>query len=226
MYTVKQSGKEFNKEWLKVLFANADLVNEYYSQAGQDIFALVANNGKKNGTYVELGCNEPFIINNTYLLESTFNWKGVSVDFDKKFEFMWRVSKRTSNMSTQDATTLDWDSISSTLGTTQIDYLSLDLEPASITYKALQNIPLDKISFNCITYEHDAYRFGDEWKNKSRELLTSKGYKLICGNIGNYEDWYVNEKYVNVNNLSTLIKEYPGLDGELHLMPGKVVPSL
>jgi len=226
MYTAKESGKPFKKEWLAVPFNNSELVTEYYSQAGQDIFALIGTNGKKDGTFVELGCNEPFIINNTYLMERVFNWKGVSIDFNSKFEPMWRGSARTSNMSTQDATKLNWGSISTTLGTTHIDYLSLDLEPAEITFNALQNIPLDRVEFDVITYEHDAYRFGDEWKTKSRNLLTNKGYRMICGDVGSYEDWWVNEKYVDVNRLLSIIKEKEHLNGEYHLMPGALIDKI
>ena len=39
-------------------------------------------NGKKNGVYVEIGADKPKVINNTYLLESEFDWSGVSFELD------------------------------------------------------------------------------------------------------------------------------------------------
>ena len=43
----------------------------------QDIFVLSMLNGKKNGIYVEIGADKPKVINNSYLLESVFDWSGV-----------------------------------------------------------------------------------------------------------------------------------------------------
>jgi len=221
MRSLEQTGNTFNSKWLTLQFSNAAGVPKNYSQCAQDLFVLSCLNGKIGGTFVELGCNEPYSISNSYLLESQFNWKGVSIDFDPQFEAMWKSTTRTSSMSTQDATLLDWDIISNTLGTTHIDYMSLDLEPASITLKALKNIPLDRISFSVITYEHDEYRFGDECKTRSRSMLQEAGYELVCGNVESFEDWWVNPNYVDTQKLSPLYSNYVP-NGERHVMRGKV----
>jgi hypothetical protein len=215
------SAKELKSGWLTVPFNGADKTPQYHSQAGQDLFVMSCLNGLTNGTYVELGCNEPYCINNTLLLEQNFQWKGLSVDFDRQFEPMWKVSTRKNLMWTADATVLNWDTICSTLSTNHIDYASFDLEPASITFKSLQNVPLDRVSFSVITYEHDAYRFGDEWRDKSRQLLTGAGYTMICGDVGSFEDWYINEEYVSIERVKVLIKEEKHLDGEKHLLQFK-----
>jgi len=196
---------QFRPEKLKVRFeGDSDINNQYYSQALQDLFVLSCLNGKTEGTFLELGCDDPYRISNTYLLESRFKWKGVSVDINKNCELMFKESVRTCTLLIQDATALDFDSICTTLGTTHIDYLSLDLEPASITLKALKSIPFDRLSFSVITFEHDAYRFGDEARTPSREYLESKGYIRIVENVDNFEDWYINPAYVDVERVSAL----------------------
>ncbi len=57
-------------------------VEIYYSQSCQDLFVSGVLNNKENGSYLELGCSYPVESNNTYLLESKFNWTGISIDID------------------------------------------------------------------------------------------------------------------------------------------------
>ena len=182
-----------------------DLNKRYHSQALQDLFVLSCLDGKQNGTFLELGCDHPFNISNTYLLESQFNWKGVSVDINPQSKTLFNESGRTTQVLIQDATKLDFDNIISRLNTYHIDYLSLDLEPASITLQSLQSIPFNKINFSVITFEHDAYRFGDEARIPSRKLLQEKGYRLICENVDRFEDWYVNPEYVDLERIKAFV---------------------
>lgn len=56
----------------------------FNGQAEQDKFVLNILNNKKNGFFLELGSNHPIIINNTYVLEKEYNWKGIMVEYDKK----------------------------------------------------------------------------------------------------------------------------------------------
>jgi hypothetical protein len=41
------------------------------------------SDGKKNGTYLEIGCNDPFESNNTAILEGLFSYKSLSIDILK-----------------------------------------------------------------------------------------------------------------------------------------------
>ena len=55
---------------------------------------------------------------------------------------------------------------------------------------------MDKLRFNCITYEHDAYRqWGDIYAH--RDIFNTHGYDLVGENIRNgpctMEEWYVHE---------------------------------
>ncbi|MGR6466209.1 hypothetical protein [Rhizobium sp. PAMB 3182] len=47
------------------------------SQLGQDIFALMVNNGKRGGFFVEFGATNGIRLSNTYLLEKRFGWTGI-----------------------------------------------------------------------------------------------------------------------------------------------------
>ena len=71
-----------NYESLKTKFIGAENLENNWSQSMQDIFVLSMLNGKKNGIYVEIGADKPKVINNTYLLESEFDWLGVSFELD------------------------------------------------------------------------------------------------------------------------------------------------
>jgi len=50
------------------------------SQAGQDLFVAGMLQGKKNGSFLEIGSNHLQNSNNSYLLEKELNWTGYSID--------------------------------------------------------------------------------------------------------------------------------------------------
>lgn len=52
--------------------------NITYSQFGQDLW-VIDRYPINNGYFVDIGCGDPFNINNTYLLELN-GWKGIAVD--------------------------------------------------------------------------------------------------------------------------------------------------
>ena len=64
----------FKKDYdnLRHKFPGAENIENNYSQAFQDMFVLSMLDGKRNGTYVEIGGDHPVVINNSYLLESEF----------------------------------------------------------------------------------------------------------------------------------------------------------
>ena len=67
-----------HKTMLKNIFYKFLYKNSKYSQAAQDLFAYELFG--KAGTYIDVGSGEPKRDNNTYMLESLYNWKGFSVD--------------------------------------------------------------------------------------------------------------------------------------------------
>lgn len=190
----------------KLGFNKDNEIQEFYSQSGQDIFVLMCMGGKMNGTFLDLGCNHPEIINNTFLLEKTYSWSGVSIDINPEMTQLY--DNRKTIILTEDCTNLDFDKISTHYQTNHIDYLSLDLEPASVTLDCLKKIPFNDLSFSVITYEHDSYRFGEFYKDESRKIFESYGYLLICSDVSNdnniYEDWYVNPKFIGTDTINIL----------------------
>jgi hypothetical protein len=191
---------------LKLDFKNSNCIDNFYSQSGQDLFVLSCLDGKTDGIFLDLGCRHPIEINNTFLLENKFNWKGISFDIDKQMIDLFSCRKTFSRC--HDARKVDFNELYSLFNTKHFDYLSLDLEPASVTDECLQNIPFKDIEFSLITYEHDFYRFGEKYRTNSRNLLNSYGYLRICSDVSNnemvYEDWYYNPKYISYDKIKFL----------------------
>ena len=50
------------------------------SQIGQDLNVLKYYNNKLNGFFVEIGASDGIKFSNTYLLETSYNWKGICVE--------------------------------------------------------------------------------------------------------------------------------------------------
>lgn len=193
-----------NLEKLKIKFKNYNIIEKNYSQAAQDLFVLSCLDGKKDGIFLDLGCNHPININNTFLLEQKFNWNGLSLDIEEKHTSLYKNMRNTGALC-QDCVTFNFNYVIDTLKTKHIDYLSLDLEPASVTLNCLKNIPFNDVEFSIITYEHDSYRFGDYYKIESRKILENFGYKRISSDVSNegneYEDWYLNPKFIDYESL-------------------------
>lgn len=180
---------------------------ESYSQCGQDLFVINLLNTNQ-GKFLDLGCYLPKKINNTFLLE-TKGWSGVSVDIIDYSE-EWKC--RNSPFINEDCFNIDFNSfLPKYYNTNIIDYLSLDMEKVGERYKLLEKILKSNYEFKIITIEHDSY-LGNEYeineKLPQREILKNNGYFLLCGDVSQekhptlfYEDWWVNEKYFDVNQL-------------------------
>jgi len=186
---------------LRYRFEGITGVSKNYAQSYQDLFVLSMLDGKRNGTYLELGCAYPFYNNNTALLETDFGWKGISIDYNKELTDQF-FEERKNTVFCIDAAKADFSSLlnMTSLGT-DIDYLQLDCDPAPITYEILKRIPFDTHRFAVITYEHDHYT-GQGMRKESRRYLKSKGYTLVASDIAHnetdsYEDWWVHPELVN-----------------------------
>ena len=185
----------FHKDYdfLKVKPEGMKDLTHNYSQVWQDIFALVVNDAKRDGTFLEIGGAQPFIGNNTWLLEEKYNWSGVSVELDQELCSMWEGQRPNTELICGDALEIPWDDLDLP---SKMDYLSFDLEPPKVTLDVLKKFPLDKLSFNCITYEHDMYR---QWGDTAghRDIFSKHGYDLVGFQIHNgpccMEDWYIHE---------------------------------
>jgi hypothetical protein len=184
-------------------FNSVELIDNNYSQAYQDMFILTMLDGKKQGTYLEIGSADPFYGNNTALLETIYEWKGVSIDI-KEDEVNKFNTARKNKAIVADATKINYNELLDTnYKTKDIDYLQIDCEPPKTTFDILLSIPLEKYRFAVITYEHDYYTDSTKtYRDKSRRYLISMGYIPVVTNISPntyspYEDWWVHPDLVS-----------------------------
>jgi hypothetical protein len=179
---------------------------ESYSQCGQDL--LVANLIKNKGHFLDLGCYLPKKINNTYLLELN-GWEGVSVDI---IDYSQQWLERSTPFVNEDCFNLNFnDFLPKYFNNKTIDYLSLDMEKIGERYKLLEKILNTDYDFKIVTIEHDSYMgydFEINEKMPQREILTKHGYILLCSDVSQknhpslyYEDWWVNKKYFNDDDI-------------------------
>ena len=200
-------------------FSESENIECNWSQSMQDMFVLSMLDGKRKGVYVEIGADKPKIINNSYLLETDYDWTGVSFEFEpEKVEFFNDFRKN--KCICADATQFDYKLFfQENSFPKQIDYLQLDIDPAEGTLAALKKLPLDDYRFSVITYETDIYNAGADIQDEEMRYLQSYGYQLVVKNVANegnpYEDWWVDpnvvdraiiDKFTNVSNWS---KESP-----------------
>ena len=188
---------------------------EYKGQSLQDEFVLKILNHKKNGYFLEIGSNHPIEINNSYILEKEYEWKGIMIEYDKRFENLYKVHRPNSIHVINDATKVDYKLLLENFPK-NIDYLQIDLEVDNRstldTLELLDRTVLDDYTFSVVTFEHDIYR-GDYFntRNVSREIFSKHGYILLFPDVKNsgnpYEDWYVHSS-CNINIKTENSMEY------------------
>jgi hypothetical protein len=187
-------------------------IENNYSQVYQDIFVLSMLNGKKDGTYLEIGASEPFHNSNTALLEK-LGWTGVGLEIDNNLIENYNKHRKNKALC-KDALAVNYSSlISENFSSEVIDYLQLDIEPSKNTFEAMLAIPFDKYKFRVITYEHDYYvDMTKSYRDKSRNYLSSMGYTLVVKDISPdnnspFEDWWVNKELVDAKMLQKFIDQ-------------------
>ena len=199
-------------ENLRVKFDTAQDLTQNYSQSLQDIFTLSVLNGKRNGTYLEIGGADGIDINNTFLLESEYDWKGIAFEW---LEPGWNsyISKRKNPCFCEDATKADYAKLLADHNfPSQIDFLQVDIEPAQQTLDALKAIPHDRYRFSVICFETAIYCGQDlHVQQEQIDLLESLGYVMIAKNVSNvgndpFEDWWVDPTAVDMDRVVPYIE--------------------
>jgi hypothetical protein len=198
------------RDSLKVQFAHVENIQQNFSNLNQDMFVLSVLNGKQNGTYLEIGGELPIRGNNTYLLESMYKWRGVSIEIDEKYQQGWSKFRK-NKIYFQDALTTDYTDIltQANIGPV-IDYLSCDIEPQELTLQALTTIDHAAYRFRVITFEHDHYNGGQgpRVRDDSRAFLSNLGYRLLVGDASHQgnrvEDWWVDPNLVDRDTMNLL----------------------
>lgn len=187
---------------------------QYNGQASQDKFVLSVLKNKTNGYFIEIGSNDPIHINNTYLLENHYNWKGIMVECDNYWLSSYKEKRPNSIHVIEDATKVDYASLFKNNNVPQyIDYLQIDLEVYNrstlTTLELFDKYIFDSYKFATITFEHDIYR-GDFFNTRlsSREIFNNRGYILVFSDVKNgnnpYEDWYVHPDLVDMNYINQI----------------------
>jgi len=193
---IKYTKNKYQK--LKYKFKNSENLKINYSQCFQDIFILSILDGKRDGTYLEIGCADPLYGNNTALLEKEYGWTGISIDIDSQWSTKWEQQNRKCLI--ENALKINYSEL---LENNIIDYLQIDCDPPSISFEVLQKIPFHTHKFRVITFEHDHYADDTQSiKDKSRKYLQSFGYELVVSNVSpddycDYEDWWVHPDLVD-----------------------------
>jgi hypothetical protein len=193
--------KPFSPVNFKYAFPGVESIRNNYSQADQDLFVLSMLDGRRNGTWLEIGCGWPLHISNTALLEYDFGWRGISFDSYQLILDEW-VGVRNNPTTHACGYKVDFLKLfkDHNIIKTDIDYLSLDCDPASQTYDILLRIPFDQYQFAVITFEHD---HDHQVQQEAQTYLSQHGYKLVVRNISDqgianpYEDWYVHPDLVD-----------------------------
>jgi hypothetical protein len=192
---------------LRYKFPGSETIERSYSQVYQDLFILSMTNGKKNGTYIEVGAGADELGSNSKLLV-LWGWRGFGIEFDPKLAALHRANRKNTVLEV-DALTVDYESLCAKLADENgvIDYLQLDCEPSETTFRIMEKIPFDKYKFRVITYEHDHHvDIYKKWRQISRDYLKSKGYTMVVNDISpdnkaSFEDWWVHADLVDPNIL-------------------------
>jgi len=192
-------------ENLRYKFNGSKNIKNNHSQVFQDMFVLSMVDGKRDGTYLEIGGGYAYHKNNTALLENQFGWKGVSIEFNEACVQDYKKYRPNANVLCTNALFINYSKLLKEYFKDEvvIDYLQLDIEPSANTYEALLAIPFDEYKFRVITYEHDHYvDVSGSYRDKSREYLKKMGYEMIVSNVAEddesaFEDWWVHPDLVH-----------------------------
>jgi len=186
----------------KFKFDGIENIEKNYSRHFQDMFVLSVLNGKRNGTFVEIGSGHPELFNNTLLLEKDFGWKGISIDNSERMCHIFSRTRST-NVILADGAAVDYGVLFKQNCIEQnIDFLRINAEKASL--EVLKRIPFDKHEFATIQFQHNSCWWGNEFKEESRKILSKIGYVLFVPDVAvnesnSYEDWWVHPTLINKN---------------------------
>lgn len=206
--------QNLNGKWCKLVF---------HGQAEQDKFVLNILKNKTKGFFLEIGSGHPININNSYILERNYNWRGIMIEISDQWLNDYKNTRPNSIHIINDATKIDYYNLFETNNVPlNIDYLQIDLEASNgstlNTLKKLDNEVMDKYKFSTITIEHNCKEglshipIIQQTRFESREILKKRGYICVFEDIHNklpkyvYEDWYVHPDLVDMDYINDLIR--------------------
>ena len=187
-------------------------------QAGQDSFVQWVLQNKRNGTFLEIGSNDPIEINNSYVLESEYGWRGIMVEYDSRYLKKYLEHRPSAIHVMEDATQVDYLEYLEQLAVSQkcVDYLQIDLEVSNdSTMGALNQVEKTMeagYKYAVVTFETDVYQdVSNETRERSRQVFEKHGYKRVFADVKNdglpYEDWYVHPDLVDMERIDRVCTE-------------------
>jgi len=194
------------------------LITTFHGQAGQDAFVQWVLKEKRNGHFLEIGSNDPIIINNSYVLENDYGWKGVMVEMVTDYLPKYLEHRPTAIHIMEDATQVDFNQVLQQLAPPEklVDYLQIDLEVSNdSTMGALEQVEKtmqDGYKYAVVTFEHDVYADTTyDTRPRSREVFERNGYVRVFADVKNegnaYEDWYVHPDLVDMARIEAVRTE-------------------
>lgn len=204
--------------YMKYRFDGLENIEHNYSQAYQDMFVLSILNGKKNGTFLEIGSNCPHKHNNTYLLESVFGWTGCAIEYDPYYVDKYNEA-RSARCIEMDAREANFTNIinNNITESDTIDYLQVDCDPHDVSLDILERIPFADYKFNVITFEHDLYacngeEYGASYTKSAAYSLLASDYLRVINNVSTdyinpFEDWWIHKHVISSAHRTSLIDE-------------------
>jgi hypothetical protein len=188
---------------LRHKFPGAETIARNYSQVMQDMFILSILDGKRNGTYLEIGSGDAEHGNNTKLLEE-WGWTGIGIEYNQDLANTHTNKGRKNPVLCEDAFKQDYVALCGKIAVNGVvDYLQLDCEPSKATYDLLTMMPFEQFKFAVITFEHDHYvDITGIYRELSRQFLKSKGYVMVVNDISadgvsTFEDWWVHPELID-----------------------------
>lgn len=173
------------------------------SQLGQDLIADKLLKGKTGGFFVDIGASYSELFSNTFFFEKERQYRGVAVELNPNFCSDWGTIRPNTIMINSDATTVDYQKILQEANApTVIDFLSVDIDPNTATWIALQNVMKTSYQFNVIAFEVDyggdvqqPERFSV--RDPSRAFLSARGYVLVREIYTNEGTYHVDDIWVH-----------------------------
>ncbi len=128
------------------------------SQIRQDLFALLANDFKRNGYFVEFGATDGVSLNNTHLLETEFGWKGILVEPAKMWHNNLKLNRQahisTSCMWSDSGKNIEFIEASIPELSTVQEYVKCDSHAG--TRQILKTYAVETISLNDLLAQYNA----------------------------------------------------------------------
>jgi hypothetical protein len=188
----------------------------YYSACGQDQWVLETLQFKTNGFFVDLGAGNGVDYNNTYTLESEYNWDGICVENTQQHFIDLSNNRNCSKYNfsinnfdgqcyiddegkvVETGTTLvnckKFNSLMSINGYSgTIDYLSVNV--GNIQKRIIDDIDFDTYDITLISIQNNIYRSNFIGSDDDIFLfLKEKGYERMKFNVASYDENFI-KKY-------------------------------